>query len=823
MRSSGKRMRAIMKMTVRTIRTYFTRFMAILLIVALSAGFFAGLKITTDAMLNTGENYLADQKFYDFRLFSTIGFDKADIEKFEALGSVDSVEGAYTVDALVKYKDKVSPFKLHSLTEKTNLVSLETGRMPTATNECLADVDQYTEDDIGKTFTVVDENDEGVRSQLEITEFTIVGLCNSPLYLGLDRGTTSIGSGTVSSFIYVPEDAFLTDVFTEINLTLKESAEIYSEEYDELIESYEGEITALTENVVEARYENILAEHHITPEMAEALGMESPSVYVLTRNENAGYASFENDTAIISSVANIFPIFFIAIAILVCVTTMSRMVDEERTQIGTLKAMGFGKGAIMSKYLIYAAIATLIGWGIGYFVCTWALPKIFWLAYNEIYNFAPIAYLFGGSLAILTLAISLVSILGTTYVSCRHELAEVPASLIRPRAGKVGKRVLLERIKPLWNRLSFLKKITVRNMFLYKRRMVMMLVGIGCCAGLLVTAFGVRDSMIDVGEIQFNQIQKYDIEASYGDDDGATVKESLNGVDGIDGYLDIRLDYVDLNADQSMSSVHLLSFDNAEQITEYWSFLKDGEAMALPEKGEVLISPKVSEKLALSAGDTFEIRDADMRTGRVTVAGVFDNQIYDYVILSDETYSELFGEWSSNTALIKTAADDEEVAKQLTEINGITSVTQLATFERNVTGALDCLNYIIWLIVAFSGALAFIVIFNLTNINIAERRREIATVQVLGFYPKETESYVLKENLILSVIASILGLPLGKLFHMTVMSMVKIDMITFNDNITPLSYLLAFVLSILFAVIVNHFMKRQINKVNMAESLKAVE
>ena len=183
--------------------------------------------------------------------------------------------------------------------------------------------------------------------------------------------------------------------------------------------------------------------------MAESIGFEVPSAYVLTRNENAGYVSFENDTAIIGSVANIFPIFFIAIAILVCVTTMSRMVDEERTQIGTLKALGFSKGAIMSKYLLYAAVATVVGWGIGYFVCTWALPKIFWLAYNEIYNFAPITYLFSGSLAVLTLTISLISILGTTFISVRKELAEVPASLIRPRVGKVGKRVLLERIKPL--------------------------------------------------------------------------------------------------------------------------------------------------------------------------------------------------------------------------------------------------------------------------------------------------------------------------------------------------------------------------------------
>ena len=816
-------MRAVMKMTVRTIRTFFTRFMAILLIVALSAGFFAGLKVTTDAMLNTGDEYLKDQHFYDYRLLSTIGFTEDELSLFEELDAVESAEGTYSVDALLRYDDNVSPYKIHALTEKVNLISLEAGRMPTAPNECLADVDRYSEDDIGKTFTVATENEDSTKEQLSETEFTIVGLCNTPLYLGLDRGTTTIGSGTVSTFLYVPEDAFLTEAYTEINLTLKDKAEIYSEEYDELIDKHEDEITTLAEEVVLERFESILAENNLTPEMAEALGIEAPSAYVLTRSENAGYVSFENDTGIIGGVANIFPIFFIAISILVCMTTMSRMVDEERTQIGVLKAMGFSKSAIMGKYLLYAGSATLIGWAIGYFACTWGLPKIFWLAYNEIYNFAPITYLFSGSLALITLAISLVSILGSTYFSCHKELVSVPATLIRPRAGKVGKRVILEHIKPIWNRMSFLNKITTRNMLLYKQRLFMMLVGIGCCAGLLVTAFGIRDSMIDVGKIQYNDIQKYEIEASYDEADGVLATEKINEITEIDRYLNARLDYVDLKADKSMSSVHLMSYDDDEQFSQYWNVQRNGETMSLPAKGEVLISPKVAEKLSLTVGDTLEIRNADMESGTVKVAGVFDNHIYDYVMMSDETYAELFGEWMCNTALIATDADSEAVAKKLTDIETITSLTQLKTMENNITGALDCLNYIIWLVVFFSAALAFIVIFNLTNINIAERRREIATVQVLGFYPKETESYVLKENLILSVIASILGLPLGKLFHMTVMSMVKIDLITFQNSIKPVSYLLAFVFSILFAVIVNHFMKRQINKVNMAESLKAVE
>ena len=601
-------MKAVLIMAVRSIRTHFGRFMAILLIVALSAGFFAGFRITTDAMLNTGEGYFDEKNFYDFRLFSTIGFEKADVEEFAELSGAEIAEGSYSADALIQFGDKVSPYKLHALTEKTNMISLEAGRMPAANNECLADVDQYTEADIGKTFTVANDNENAVKSQLKETEFTIVGLCNSPLYLGLDRGSTNIGSGTVTTFIYIPADAFSMDVFTEINLTLTEKKVIYSEAYDELIKSRKDEITTLAENLVNDRFEELLAEKQLTPEMAEQFGIHAPSVYVLTRNENAGYGSFENDTSIVESVAFIFPVFFIAIAVLVCVTTMTRMVDEERTQIGTLKAMGFSNRSIVGKYLTYAAIATLIGWAIGYFVCIWGLPKIFWFAYGEIYNFAPIQYIFSAPLAVLTLAISLVSILATVYISCRHALTEVPASLIRPRAGKVGKRVFLEHIKPLWNRLSFLRKITIRNMLLYKSRVVMMLVGIGCCAGLLVSAFGIHDSMVGVGAVQFNEIQKYNIEASYDLESKDQVNEKLTEIGEISRHINVRIDKVDVNTEKPLSSVNMISYDSAE-IADYWKLLKDGNALALPEKGEALISPKVAEKFSLAPGDTFEIRD----------------------------------------------------------------------------------------------------------------------------------------------------------------------------------------------------------------------
>ena len=727
------------------------------------------------------------------------------------------------MDALIEHKDSDHPFKIYSINDSINLPSLSAGRLPETDNECIVDEDVFTEDDIGKKISLSGGNEKTVAEQLENTEFTIVGLASSPLSIGLDKGTASIGNGTVYSFIYIPKKNFTSEVFTELNITLDESAYIYSNEYEKLIDKHEDKVSALCEELAEKRYDDILAENMLAEEIAEQMGIEKPETYVLTRNENAGYVSFENDTGIIGGVANIFPIFFIMIAILVCITTMTRMVDEERTQIGVLKAMGFSNRAIMGKYLLYAGSATVIGWVIGFFACTWGLPRIFWLAYNEIYGFAPISYLFSPELAVLTLAISLFFILGSTYLSCRKELSDVPAALIRPRAAKTGKRIILEHITPIWKRLSFLQKITVRNMMRYKQRLFMMIVGISCCAGLVVTAFGVRDSMIDVGELQYGAIQKQDLEASFDMGTEDTVTTELDKLSSIEDYLTVSNIRVDIAADKSMSGVNLLSLKDTENISKFWDFHVGEEKLTLPKTNEAYISPKVAEKLSLDVGDTLEIRNSDMQTGTVTVAAIFDNHIYDYVVISEETYEKVFGEYETNTVLINAKDDAEALAKELTELHIFTGVSQLDMIRANISDALDCLNYIIWLIVFFSGALAFIVIFNLTNINLAERSREIATVQVLGFYPKETESYALRENLVLSVIASILGLPLGKLFHTTVMSMVKIDMITFNNVVHPISYIAAFVCTVLFAFIVNRFMKRNIGKINMAESLKAVE
>lgn len=864
----------VFKLTRRSIRSFFGRYMALLLIVALSAGFFAGLKVTKDAMADTCDNYLAQQHFYDFRLMSTLGFSEEDVQALSELPCVEAAEGAKTADVLIAREEDESPLKLFSMQEEVNVASLTEGRLPKAEDECLADAGIFGSGDIGTVLRLADEKSEAA-DMLANTEFTITGLANSPLYLSDDRGSANIGSGTLEGFLCLPADAFTSEIYTEVNLVLKETAHIYSDAYKELIEKYEDEITEEAEKLADERYEKILADMRKEAMLAagqqgtipagggqETIPAENasiteftpdadftdlkPEVYVLTREENAGYVSFESDTSIVSGIANMFPVFFILIAILVCITTMTRMVDEERTQIGVLKAMGLSNAAITAKYLLYAGSATLLGWAAGFFLGTWGIPQIFWFAYRAIYDFAPLSYLFGPNLAALTLCAAMAGILGSTFFSCRRELVSEPAKLIRPRAAKAGKRILLERVTPLWSRLPFLQKATLRNMFRYKRRLVMMLVGISCCAGLVVTAFGVRDSMIDTAALQFDGVQKYDMEVSFSDSSREELCEKLDKFSEIDSYMLCSESRVDLHgADKKhMNAVSLFSFADTDRLSDYWDFHADGENVPFPETGEAVVSCRIAEKLSLSIGDELEIQDADMQPLSVIVSGIFDNYVNNFVVISAETHEELFDEWKADTALLSVnevngmdevngvdeadgaggvSGSTQELAKELTQLAEVTGVTQLSAARETVDSALSCLDYIIWFVVLFSGALAFIVIFNLTNINLAERSREIATVQVLGFYPKETESYVLRENLVLSIIAGFIGLPLGTVFHGIVMHMIVVDNMSFDIHVAPLSYCLALACTCLFAVAVNLFMRRQIAKINMAESLKAVE
>lgn len=641
-------------------------------------------------------------------------------------------------------------------------------------------------------------------------------------------------------------------------LSQSEAAAAAVEKVDESISALPYPVSDEIKNeMVDKALDEALAAVPDRENLADEAGLETPSIYVLTRNDNAGYLSFKNDTSILSGIANIFPIFFVLIAMLISITTIKRMVDEERGQIGTLKSLGYSDSMITLKYLLYSGSAALIGDILGFFLGTIFIPKIFWIAYNSIYDFAPIKFVMSLPLFLITLFVSMAGILGSTYFSCRSELIEKPAALIRPRELKNGKKILLEKIRPLWTRLSFLQKITLRNMFRYKERLIMMLVGISLCTALLVTSFGVRDSMIHISSLQYDEIQKYDIEAGFtmsseksendagtsseisdtggedssdgisGSKDTASLEKKIKAIGDIKRLIPCNTLRTDLSStENSMSNISLYSFDRTYSFNSFFELdTKDGERLSFPEKGSALISSKIAETLDLTVGDSIKISDSDMNSLTVNVEGIFQNYIGNFIIISSETYEDGFGTFQPDTFLISLEEKNASTAfaKKLTDISDITSVTKLTDTKAQVDNALSCVNYIIVLMVVFSGLLAFIVIFNLTNINLAERSREIATVEVLGFYEKETNDYVLRENIMSSIMASLIGLPIGFLMHYLVMKMIVVENMKFDIHISLLSYILSIIFTIIFALIVNIFMRREIQKIPMAESLKAVE
>lgn len=859
------------KLARRSILTQKKRYFAILLIVLLSVGFLSGLKVTKEQMWDAAGRYLAAENMYDYRIYSTLGFSEDDIKELGKVSGIYDAEGEKTADVIFDFAGTGKDYQVLSLPERINIPSLYAGRLPEKDTECLADHRAFSESDIGKTITVSADNDADTRDLLANEEYTIVGLVNSPLFLSSDRGSASGGTGERRGYLYLPADNFTSDYYTGADLVLNpDSAEkapdgIFGEEYEDLVEKCQDKVEKEAKALYQIRYESILsrikeavaaAVQGASPQASvsglavseEAAGKESaasaeemaasedvgsaveePKVYVLTRDENAGYRSFENDTSIIHSIANIFPLFFIVIALLVCVTTMLRMVEEERGQIGTLKALGYSETAIMGKYLRYALSAAILGWAGGFFVGTYFLPRGFWAAYSTLYDFIGLRYIFDEKLAVVTLLVTALSIGLGTLAACARVLRETPASLIRPKSAKPGRRILLEYCTPVWKRLSFLRKATLRNMLRYKIRMLMMLVGIGCSGALVVTAFGVRDSMAHIGSQQYDGVQTYQLECTIDTDQMslADIVKEVREEEGVTKVLSSFCKALDVSSKEAtMSSVSLYAFENDADLSDFWNLsdASDGEKLSLPEDGSVLVSRRLSEKLGLSEGTKFTISEGDQT---LQAGPAFVNYIGNFILTSQKTAEALFGEASPNTLLVCTknlsAEQEGSLAEKLGKLNGVSGITRLSASRIKVDRSVACLNYIIWLIIAFAGALSFIVIFNLTNINLEERSREIATVEVLGFTPGEVRFYVLRENLVLSFFAGLLGIPLGILCTHAVMKRILLDTMTFHIVVRPLSCVLSLLITVLFAAIVNVLMRRQIRRIHMAESLKAVE
>lgn len=1133
----------MLKLTMRQIRSSLTRFLAIAAIVALGVGFFCGLRLTKTAMVHTLDDYAEAHRMYDFRLVSTVGFDETDADVLAADARIASCEGEKSADALASVADGAAkPCRFLSLPVQINLPGLKCGRLPQTAEECLADGLLYSEKDLGKTVVLTEENDEDTLDSFNRREFTIVGIAKSVLYINYERGGTSIGSGTLSSFVYILPEAFALDYETSLYLRLADrQGEVYSDEYTACIDTAEPWVTQLAESAAYGRSDRLyeeaeqtlsdaretldekqqeladakqeladakqelkdahqtyadgvvsladakqeaeqeladayqklvdgqrtieeneqkladgeqeladgekkladakqtyeentakfekekkqaenemsfafeklqkaretLAEQQqqldaqkaaldkqeaqidaavsagaMSPEAAEAAKaqiaaargqlaaaqaqldegknaladnenqldlaadaaneafaenqkkldeakktleekqqeledakqeledgrqeledakqelkdgwadyytgkaeaeqkisdaeqeladakqeitdgdqkladaeqeladgeqkladaeqdyrdgedelakLENPDVFILNRSSNVGYACFESDSDIVRGVSKVFPLFFFAVAALVCITTMTRMVDEQRTQAGVLKALGYSNSAILSQYFLYAGTASLLGCVLGIAAGSYFLPKMIWHAYNIMYGFTGILYAFDWPLVLVSSGAYLLCALGTTWYVVHAELQKPAAELIRPKAPKAGKRILLERLPLIWDRLPFLHKVSIRNILRFKKRMVMMMIGIGGCTALLITGFGIQDSISSVVDYQYDEITRYDaavtfqhaLSGSEREDFLAVCEESSAG-----GCLFVAEKSLDASKGSTVKTTNVVCPESGGVEGFIDLHTQEKTPIPYPQDGGCIISRGLAQALRLSAGDTITLQTGDMRRTELTVEAVFENYVYNYVYLTQTTWQDVFGEAPGYEAAwvnYQTDEDAQAASAALAGAKNVAAVTLSRDFRSRVATMMQSLQYIVLVVVLGAAALAFIVLYNLTNINITEREREIATIKVLGFYDGETNRYVFRENIILTVLGALLGLPMGTLLHAYVMGQIKIDLMCFDVRVAPLSYLISAALTLVFGLLVNLALRRKIRAIDMSQALKSIE
>ena len=551
---------------------------------------------------------------------------------------------------------------------------------------------------------------------------------------------------------------------------------------------------------------------------------------VLDRSQHYATATYRSTVEQMQAIANIFPVFFILVAALVCLTTMTRMVAEQRGQIGIMRALGYTRLQCAAKYLVYAGLATGIGIVLGCIVGLATFPAVIYHTWRMMYILPVMKLKMPWGLAGVTAVVFLLIMEWTTWQACKADMVEVPAQLMRPKAPQMGRKTLLEHLGFLWQRLSFTGKVTVRNLIRYKRRFIMTVIGVAGCCALLVTGFGVRDSINSMVDLQFYELMKTDGMARL--DNELTASEAVGMQREMAGRSDVAKavlagSYSAQAWDRTDhdETVFAQVFDDAAEMEEVYVLrTRRGHNEIIPADDGVIISEKFAENFDLSVGDTFVM---ESRTGvrrEVKVNAIMEMYIHHYVLMTKAYYRSVFGtDMRENTLFIKAAADGKQLQKEIVSLPGISEIefndATLENFRTMVKG----IDAVVWVLIISSMSLAFVVLGNLTNVNISERQREIATLKVLGFRPREVQSYIYKENNILTAIGALAGLPLGNILHHYIMRQVEMNYVMFGRSLLPASFVLAWVLTIVFGLIVNRSMNRRLHQIEMVESLKSVE
>ena len=1039
--------KALRKDFYMEIRRSLGRFMSIFFIVAIGCSFFSGIRASEPDMRYSGDAYFDEKNMMDIEVISTLGLTDDDLQAIKDVDGVSAAEGSYSVDVLCSEGDNQIAVHVMSLMPTMNQVQLEEGRLPEAENECAVDVDYLNESslEIGDEITFSSGSDDDITDTLKTDTFTITGAVSSPNYISFQRGSTTIGNGSLAAFIVVPEDSFSLDVYTEIYAQVDGAKEMtaftdayddrvqeamdaigaiqaereqirYDEIVDEANEALEdarqqvsdaeteledgkaqaeaeladarqqlddaqeevdsgwqeiessreqlessrqqlvdsqaevdqgqeelnANIDALNQQIDElnaakeeynslaasgatddvtmatlnAMYEEIqkgeaaiaqaqdqidsakaelesgqeqinsgwdqitageqeLADAEAKLEEAEAEiadgweeyyegeaeaeaeiadgeqkiadakeeladaeneinDIEMPEWYIYDRSNLPDYTGYGENADRMRAIGEVFPAIFFLVAALISLTTMTRMVEEQRTQIGTLKALGYERHSIAGKYLGYALLATVSGSVVGILFGEKVFPYIIINAYGIMYqHMNDIVIPYNLEYGLGAAAAALASTLLATVFSCYKELREQAAELMRPPTPKQGQRVMLERVKFIWKRLNFSWKASIRNLVRYKKRLFMTIFGIGGCMALMLVGFGLKDSIFAIVDIQYGEIQLYDGNIILSDD--ATEEEKSNIITTLEkdskmaGSTEGILSQITVGNGEEWHDVYLDVPKNVEEFSEF-VVLQDrvtNEKYELDDSGAIL-TEKMATELDVEPGDTVTIRDENRGDLEVEISAVCENYMSHYLYMTPAYYEKVYGEQPDyNSIFYKTAdritEEAERIGEEALTLPGALSVSYTTDLREQVDNMLGALDEVIVVLIISAGILAFVVLYNLNNINITERQRELATLKVLGFYNGEVAMYVYRENIVLTVLGAVFGIVLGKFLHGFIIVTVEIESVMFGRNIDLSSFIYGFLLTILFSLLVNGTMYFKLKKINMVESLKSVE
>ena len=900
--------KAVFKDFIRNIKGSLGRFFAIMAIVAIGVAFFAGVTASSGDMKHSSDSYYDEYNMNDIRILSSIGFTSQDIEAVSKVSGVKAVYKTNTHDVLVDYDGRENVAHISGIPvgkasdddSYINQLRIKEGRLPQNDKECVVKYEDTRKSmQVGDVISFKSGTEDDINDTFKDTEYTVVGIVYTPCYVSYDLGSSGIGNGHINYCIYVGDDEFKNNYYTECYAVIDGAKDMdtYSDEYKKLIDKYADDIKAISKERLDIRKQTVIDEYTRAKadkkeELLETIkknvedsiteqyqayypGMDVSSMiapyvktayekavaqfdfdavnaeydkkmnetladsdswewYVLTRESSYSFRDYESSANRMKAIATVFPLFFIIVAGLVCLTTMTRMVEEERGLIGTYKALGYGKATIALKYVIYAFLASLTGAVIGCAAGLRLFPYIIYESWNIIYQMPDIKYASHTILSVVAVAsLILVTLIATLY-SCYNELSEVPSALMRPKAPKNGKKILLEHTF-IWKHLSFTKKVTMRNIFLYKKRFFMTVIGIAGCGALITAGFGIKDSVQSIIDNQYGQIIHYDNIIVFNKNADSDARNNLSDKISSDEYYKSSLmDYaytaeVKIPGSADDYSTEITVVNDTSAYMDYVTFRtrRSKKTIELDDSG-VIISEKLAKDLNVKEGDNVLIHDEDNKQATVKVSGVMEMYINNYIFMTSEYYSQVFGYTPDNNRILGILTSDGDDIQSVIGDRYLTdnNVKSLTFVKANITrfeNMIQSLDLVTWVLIISAGMLAFVVLYNLTNVNISERIREIATIKVLGFYDREVGEYVYRENIILTLIGGVFGLLLGMALHAYIMTTIELDGVMFGTKINISSFLISYGITILFSLLINIFMYPSLKKIPMVESLKSVE